>query len=176
MTENLKIWLEIGSNFITIIAFIVILFTYKALIISKKQLNLETITRCIDYYRNHFLGINIQSTDLYELKSYLDFVNEEMFYIENEYIAEKVAIEWLDGMIDVLPIFKDDIVLNDNYCNKVIYKKELLNPNPRIKRAFTLNREYNFTLVYSQNIDNYEDKKKIREKLIKEVLKNLRKL
>ena len=172
MFENLKAWVDLLSSIATIAAVVVIFFAFRAYIISKKQLNLDAISRCIDYYRDNFVeGVNNKTTDIILLKKYLDFVNEELFYFENDYIINNVAYEWLDGMIDILPIFKNEIVLNEKYCNHNI--KELLKPNPRVKKAFTVCSDYDFDMLYSE--ENMKDRKKMREKLFKEILKILKK-
>ena len=164
--ENLKFWVELLSNIATIAAVFVIFFAYRAYKISKKHLTLKAITRCIDNYREHFVEID------YKTKAYLDFVNEELFYFEKDYIIDKVIIfEWLDGMIDVLPIFRNGNVLNENYCNKII--KDLLKPHPRIIKAFTVIGNYKFDIIYSSATDS-KDRKEMRNKLFEEILKNLK--
>jgi len=175
MVEYIKPWFDLLSELATILATLFIILAYRAYKISKKQLNLGTITRCIDYYRVHFVEIDTLTTNLKKMKSYLDFVNEELFYFENGYIINTVIYEWLDSMIDVLPIFNGKSVLNENNCNKIIIEQNLLKPNPRIKKAFTIVSEYNFDIIYSEQIINEKERKEMREKLFKEILKNLKK-
>ena len=167
-------WMEVTSvisNIATAIGVIVILFAFYTYSVDKKHLNLNTITRCIDIYRNKYLSIQPDNIEL--IKSYLDFVNEELFYFENNYLPKAIADEFIDGMIDIVPLFNkyQEIINKGNgeYYNSII-NDDLLSPYPRIKSAFTFKDNYEMTKIFS------EDKKirdKARKKMISETLKNL---
>jgi len=105
------------------------------------------------------------------LKKYVDFVNEEMFYIENDYIPEAVKKEWVDGMIDFLPLYDKygGQLLNENNCIRSMHSYNLFSSFTRVKTACTVNY-FKEDEIYSgdRNIRN-----KKRSKLIKEIIKNL---
>lgn len=48
---------------------------------------------------------------------YIEFVNEEFFYLENDYLPLQVGIEWIDGMIDYLPFFYEKQFIQSKKLN-----------------------------------------------------------
>ena len=72
---------------------------------------------------------------------YIDLVNEELFYFQNGFLPRVVAEEWLDGMIDMIPIYDPyGNVLNLGYCIPIIHQRKLLDQYRfrRVRRAFTI--------------------------------------
>jgi hypothetical protein len=67
--------------------------------INRKQLHLATLNRCIDVFRN-MSGMRSLQSSATDVHNYIDFVNEELFYIQHKYLPKVVALEWLDGMLD----------------------------------------------------------------------------
>lgn len=143
---------------------------------SKKQLNFSVLVRCITIFNDKFINIQ-KEKDLNTIKSYIDFVNEELFYFESKYIPKKVALEWIDGMIEIIPIYDtDNSIINTSNCNIIIHEKNILYSFQRIKNAFKIKKEYNFELIYSnyETESNYTKRKKERKKLLKEIYKNIK--
>jgi hypothetical protein len=144
--------------------------------LSKKQLNFSVLVRCITIFNDKFINIQ-KEKDLNTIKSYIDFVNEELFYFESKYIPKKVALEWIDGMIEIIPIYDtDNSIINTSNCNIIIHEKNILYSFQRIKNAFKIKKEYNFELIYSnyETESNYTKRKKERKKLLKEIYKNIK--
>jgi len=138
--DTLK-WLHsttIVSNIATLIGVIVVIFAFYSFTIERKHLNLNTITRCIDLFRREYLNLDPENIEL--VKSYFDFVNEELFYFENNYLPKSIADEWIDGMIDFVPLFnKNGEVINNGHGDyyHIAIENKLLATYPRIKQAFT---------------------------------------
>ena len=153
-----------------------ILFAGAQIIINRKQLHLSTITKCIDSFRA-LGGIKRDTTDLEIIKEYVDIVNEELFYFQHKYIPKEVSKEWIDGMIDYLPITNTKFdILNQEHCIEYLAnnRKDFLRDYPRIQNAFEVRGKYNFRLIYS--VDEKERLMRVeeRKKLITEILKNIK--
>ena len=98
--KSYKDLLEFISYIFTSLSLIGILVAY---IFSKKQIHFTVMQKCISDFRE--ISRQKGSFDKEILSQYFELVNEEFFYTENNYLPIKVAIEWVDGMIDYLPFF-----------------------------------------------------------------------
>ena len=128
--EDMKDLLEVGSFIATIIGGIAILAAVRSYSISRKQLNFTALESCIKRYRDQFLDLDRHAPKSQVLR-YIDLVNEELFYFEHNYLPVDVAEEWIDGMIEHLPIFDPTgKVLNPDHCIPVIVEAGLLDPIP----------------------------------------------
>ncbi len=111
------------------------------------------------------------------MKAYVDFVNEELFYFEQKYIPKDVAYEWIDGMINYMPIFNQaKQILNPNNSITKIHELNLLKDFQRVRKAFVVKQQYNFDLIYGEADDEatYLKRRDERERLAKEIYGNLR--
>jgi len=170
--------LEDFANIATIaggLAIAVGVISYK---LNKKQFNFSVLVRCITHFSENFASISNTTADK-DLKAYVDFVNEELFYFEKNYIPKDVALEWIDGMIDYMPIYSQGKkkVLNPEQSIKKIDDLKILQSFQRVKKAFTVNEKYDFDKIYGANdTDNgYLKRRKERERLAKEIYGNLNK-
>jgi hypothetical protein len=139
------------------------------LIINRKQLYLATIIKCVDDFR----GLE-NFSDLKTISKYLELTNVELFYFKQGYLPKDVAIEWLDGMIEYIPIRnqKNEVL---NHKSNTVFKVEgfetLLQKYPRIQNAFRVSGKYDFSVIY--NVDESVDKRmKERRRLIEEIIAN----
>ena len=169
---------ELLSNAVTIIGVILLIIGVYTYNLTKKQLNFAVLNRCIEAFQTKFYSID-ENSDLDLLRKYVDFVNEEMFYFEQNYIPKDVALEWIDGMIDYMPIcdIKKQLKNTQIPIAAKIHGAELLNSFQRVKKAFIVeNKNYKFDLIYSAYKDNkqFEARKKQREELAKEIYGNLK--
>ena len=172
--EHYKDLLEVLSFIATIIAGIAILFAVKSYSISRKQLNFAALESCIKRYRDHFLDLNHESPENQVLR-YVDLVNEELFYFQHRYLPFDVAEEWIDGMIEHLPIYdKSGIVLNSGYFIPIIHTQKMLDQYRfrRVKNTFTISTSIEMDAVYGDGRIPIQIKE--REKLVKAILKNLK--
>ena len=168
--------IEILNLIISAIMAFAIVFAGIQININRKQLYLSTITKCVSDFRN--LGeINRQTTDSLIINRYIDLTNEELFYFQHNYIPKIIMKEWIDGMIDFIPITnKKGQILNKKYCIEFIAdQRSIIFQNfPRIQNAFEINKTFNVELIYSTEEEKRIDKVKERERLIKEILIKIR--
>lgn len=169
---------ELISYAVTTLGAIALIYGIFSYNLNKKQLNFAVLDRCIGDFQEKYSSIS-QTTKLEELRKYVDFVNEELFYFEQNYIPKAVAYEWIDGIIDILPIYDGDSpqkVLNPEKAIKKIIENNLLHGYQRVRNAFTIKRkeDYNFPLIYSEDEGDYDNRRKERERLVKEIYGNLR--
>ena len=128
ITELLP-YTQLISNIATIIAVIIVVFTFRTYIVNLKKMNFDVVARCVDIYRDKFINLTKDSSDEERIKRYLDLINEELFYYEQNYLPEIVALEWMDGIIDLIPIIQNDNIINKKSCIQLIHKNKLLYVN-----------------------------------------------
>lgn len=174
--DNLKDLLEVISFIATVIGGIAILFAVRDYSTNRKQLNLSALESCITRFRENFIHLNHQSPEPLVVE-YIDLVNEELFYFQNRYLPKAVAREWIDGMIDAIPIY-DPIgnVLNQGYCIPLIYQRKLLDQYRfrRVRRAFTIRSQIDAEVIYGDG--NAERREKARRAVVHEIIRNLYRL
>jgi hypothetical protein len=49
-------------------------------------------------------GIDLTADQQGVVRQYLDLCNEELFYFQNRYLPTEVEVEWLDGMLEFIPL------------------------------------------------------------------------
>jgi hypothetical protein len=146
------------------------------LLINQKQLHLDTIKRCIDEFRNLTSPTNINYSDA-DATRYIDLVNEELFYFQHNYIPRVVAYEWIDGMLDYIPLFdKTGNILNKGYCvPRLALKPEIFFKDyPRIKHTFTILDDYDFETIYAQTLEKKDLRLIARKNLVESIYHNLK--
>jgi hypothetical protein len=164
-------WFELFYYTFAILTFMVAFYTFN---VYRQQLYGAIISRCIDIYRKDFFDLSSSSNEK-KCLDYIDFVNEELFYYQNSYISKKVANEWVDGMIEFLPIHYKDKIVNESNCLHQIKKLHLLQKYPRVMKSFTICKVYNYEEIYSKNPKSSIAKLAERKKLINEILSNIKK-
>ena len=168
--------MEIWQNITDTITSLGLLVAISVYIVYRKQLNLSAITKCIDEFRK-LDDLNKTMSGGKTINRYIDLVNEELFYFQHKYIPKEVAKEWIDGMIDYVPITNKKMqILNQENCIDyfAMNRNELLKNFPRIQNAFEVNSNYDYTLIYSKDEKQRIQRVKQREKLIAEILKNIK--
>lgn len=174
--ENWVLISQLISNLFTIAGGAAIVYAVRSYKVTQKQLNFAVLDRCISIFHERYLYIS-NETDKMTLKSYVDFVNEELFYFEMDYIPKDVALEWIDGMINYLPIYNQtNEILNPNNSVTKIDELNLFKDFQRVRKAFIVKNKYNFELIYSDSRTDkaYLDRKNERERLAKEIYNNLK--
>jgi hypothetical protein len=155
-------------NIVGILANVIIALTIPTYLLTKKQLNASIMSKCIEEFRLKYIGLNEES-DIAVIKGYIDLVNEELFYTEKKYLEYEVAFEWVDGMIDNMPVYYKNKNKNDSStCLKIIDEQRLLTGYPRVLKAFTINTNLDFEQIFSSKANKTE-----RKKLITIILKNV---
>jgi hypothetical protein len=93
------------SNLATIVGIAALVYTYRDTILGKKALNLDVMVYCINRFTALVSELNNPKISEDALKSYIELTNEELFYISKKYLADEVALEWIDGMIEFIPLY-----------------------------------------------------------------------
>ena len=78
---------------------------------------------------------------------YIDLTNEELFYFQHHYIPKEISKEWIDGMIDFIPITnKSGNILNKDHVINYFteHRIELLKNFPRIQNALKIQKNLIF--------------------------------
>ncbi|MBS1640668.1 MAG: hypothetical protein JSR12_11495 [Bacteroidetes bacterium] len=168
---ELKDWASVAQ----ILTAISLIYGAVQITINRKQLFSNTISRCLNEFQK--INISVDCIDTLTIKKYIDLVGEELFYFQNHYIPKNVAKEWLDGMLDFLPITDSkEVVLNKDHC--IIYlgenRSQLLKNYPRIKSAFTLSNEYDIELMYDDSLKSADLRLQIRKNIVEEIYENVR--
>jgi hypothetical protein len=166
--------IELVLSAITALA---IVFAAIQIKINRKQLYLSTITKCIADFRK--LGIlNKDTKKLKIIDNYVDLTNEELFYIQHKYIPKTVAKEWIDGMIDFIPIInkKGEVLNSQSALKRLVDDRKLVAQRfPRIENAFKIAHKYNFELIYATEENMGLKRTRERQRLIDEIMANIRK-
>ncbi len=166
---------EFVSYIVTSFSLAAIYFTYFH---SKKQMHFATIEKCINDYRLLYDKYDDKYVNLKFLREYLDLVNEELFYIENDYLPKAVAEEWIDGMIDYLPFINIKNFVTSNKFPQLDTEENTENAlfsYPRIYKFISLKTEIDFEKIFlpTNSKENIAIRNLERIKLIEELLKNL---
>lgn len=174
--ESFKEWVGIIANIATIFGVIAIVYAFFAFKTGRQQFHFSVLDRCIGVFQDNFIHLDKQ-TEGAIISKYIDFVNEQLFYFEKGYAPPEVIDEWIDGMIDYLPLFNQkNEVINSAYCLPQFLTLRLLKRYPRIGMAFKLKGNYNFDIIYSpfeSSESILENRKTERRRLIKEIRRNL---
>lgn len=176
--NQIKDFAELFSYVITSFSLIAIWITYA---ISKKQIHFSAMEKCIYDFRTllkEFKESKPENLNSH-IEQYIDLINEEFFYFENNYLPKEVAIEWIDGMIDFLPFynFKNEFIKSKKW--ETLEEKntiELIKNYPRVSRAIKIKNIINFdnVMIYDNTIENKALQKRERDKLIFEIISNLK--
>lgn len=163
-------YIELSYHIFAIAGLISIVWTFFTLVVYRKQLYHSTLSRCIDIYRKDFTDLATQPT-IENCNKYIDFVNEELFYMQNGFIPNDVSREWLYGIIIHFPVFINGVNGNPSNVSKVISDNNLLASFPRLVHSFTLKKKHNIAVIF-----NPESREITKEKrgMINEILKNVK--
>lgn len=173
--NDVKDLIEVVSFVATVIGGIAILFAVRDYSINRKQLNLSVMESTIDRFRTHFIHLGHNSPESLVIE-YIDLVNEELFYFQNGFLPKVVAEEWIDGMIDMIPIYDPyGNVLNLGYCIPIIHQRKLLDQYRfrRVRKAFTVKQQVDLETVYGDG--DFKSREKARKQVVLEIFWNLSK-
>lgn len=173
MDIGFETWKDIIEIATQILGFFAIIFTVRSFWTAKKQNYFTVVNNCINKFQENF--VQHEKFDENKKLKYLDFVNEQLFYMENDYLPLMISIEWIDGMLDYLPVhyYNEQIFTNPNSRFSDPIEKETLVLYPRIKHIFTTSKQYKGTdLTKAEN--HLERKELLEEILIKVYGKKIR--
>ncbi len=143
---------------------------------NQKQLHLATLNRCINEFRN-YAGILKDNEDTVALSKYVDLVNEELFYMKYDYLPKEVAYEWIDGMIDFIPITnKNEEVLNPDNCLLLLKnnRNEYFKNYPRLKVSFIIRGSHDFVTAFTEEAEKQTLRAMTRKMIVEEIYNNIK--
>lgn len=167
---------EICSLTLSGFTVLTLFFAVRQIKINRQQLYLATITKCIQDFRT-MGNIDKDTKDEGVLWKYIDLVSEEMFYFQHDYIPTNVSLEWIDGMLDYLPVSdQNGMVLNSDHCIELLAIKidTFFIRFPRIRRSFQIEGTYNFQVIYSSSKEKIRDRIIERARIGREILSNVK--
>lgn len=142
MNELLN-WTQLIANVATALGIIGFAFFYFTHQQNQRQFMFTVMLSCIERFQRLFPIIRDDSEDLERVKKYIDLTNEEFFYFQRKYVPREVMIEWMDSIIEMVPIYSDgsDQPINvDSRLIRLVHENRLLDGYPRLKNAFSLKK------------------------------------
>jgi hypothetical protein len=99
----MKDLLEMVADVVTIIGIISFLFAYWSWKHDRNTFHHSVITSCTSRFQELIDSLSDPQIPIGKARQYLELCNEEVFYFENSYLPQPVIIEWLDGMLSIIP-------------------------------------------------------------------------
>jgi hypothetical protein len=168
------------AEFVSYIVIIISLFgLWVSYLLSKRQIHFSVMEKCIRDFRD-FEKSASKLSELNRAKQYIELINEEFFYLENNYLPVVVSIEWIDGMIDYLPFILGNgkfIKSNDlKELDSIEKTNKLLKNYPRVRKVIQINTSINFEWIHLAVDDESKRqlRQKERDKLIFSMITNLK--
>ena len=125
---------------------LIILVAAAAYLVHRRQLNFNMIMNCNQRFQEIFVDLEDDNPQGQHAKRrYVDLCNEQLFYFKNGYLPREVFEEWLESMIDYLPLF-DSVTGRMRPDYPGVVDPGLLEGYPTIKRIFVLDGPYDLTL------------------------------
>lgn len=116
---NMKEFFEWLNLIIPTLTFLATIVGFITIYQARKSLFQSTMGKLISDFRA-LIDENARIKSENRLK-YLDLINEQTFYFRHGYIPFDVAIEWLDGMLEYLPMIQKNKIMN-LHCDTVVCK------------------------------------------------------
>lgn len=153
---------------------------------SKKKFKQEVTMNCIDRYREIFKAGHAVNAE--NVHSYLGFINEELFYFQKKLVYKKLREEWLQNMINTLPILyeKDGEykVLNQKLLKvtrSFFHDSENWNyllPYPTIRKTILIDiedihTEFKVSTELAEAYKNMEHNSVLKKQIVRKMIKKL---
>lgn len=163
-------YFELSYYICAIVGLLSFIWGFYAFVIYRKQLHSNTLSRCIDIFRRDFTELAEKPT-IENCTKYVDFVNEELFYMQHGFVPNDIAREWLYGIIIHFPVFVNGENGNPSNVSKVIVGNDLLSSFPRLVHAFTLKGVHNLADIYNSEAKEISLAKR---NMVNEILENIK--
>lgn len=134
-------WSSILANIVTALGILSFIGLYLAHRQTQSQFRFTVMLSCIDRFQQLVPIIRNDENDTTRLKKYIDLTNEEFFYFQRNYIPKEVMIEWMDTIVEYLPIYTRNSSAPINYSTwivKLIHDENLVKGYPRLLHALTI--------------------------------------
>lgn len=127
--------------------------------LSRKSLNHAVMISCISRFQEILDVLERQPLPSVR-RRYLDLCNEEMFYFQHRYLRREVALEWIDGMMSVLPLLDEEGQPIEGDADGETWAG-LMRGFPRLVNAFSAERHGHMT--------DPEDRRRTARKILSRV-------
>ncbi len=121
-----------------------LLFAAGTYLTHRNQLNFDVIMNCNERFQGIMVdleNVNPKEGDkskvLRAKKRYVDLCNEQIFYFRNGYLPREVIEEWLESMVDYLPLFEGATGEARTDCPGLV-EPELMEGYPTLRKVFAV--------------------------------------
>jgi hypothetical protein len=141
---NIKEWIELIAVMVGASSIFFVAVSYRQ---ANKKFRFDVMVSCIERFQIIFPDLVSGDKDKKNraLIQYIDLCNEELFYFKHKYVPDEVVLEWLDGMISILPLYNAEGELIATGMYPEIEEMGLLRNTPRIRKAFRLPKMYDLS-------------------------------
>jgi hypothetical protein len=168
---DLKIIVDLAN----IIVAMGVLIAITQISINRKQLHFATIERCITEFRRFESNkVPIENSDLIR---YIDLINEELFYFQHDYLPKTIAYEWIDGMLDFVPIIDNNgNILNPKSCisELAVKRNHFFRNYPRLKDSFIVRQRIKFEDAFNEDESKQDIRISTRKAIVEEIYRNVK--
>jgi hypothetical protein len=108
-------------------------------LIHRNQLSFAVVANCNERFQDLLIDLEGEDTRKREpaKRRYVDLCNEQLFYFSRGHLPREVFEEWLESMVDYLPLFDEVTGEVHPDCRGVI-DPELLEGYPTLKGVFVV--------------------------------------
>lgn len=167
--------IDLIATIITILGISTFLVMYFSYMRSIKVLNFNIITSCNSRFNELVDDLYIKPLNQKLIRQYIDLCHEQLFYYKKGYFKEEEIIkEWIDGMIDFLPIYSQGQCVNSEFSThaKYIDSNHFLDNYSKLKKYFTIGDKFPIEKYYQE--ENVERKTKMKDKLVNVIMENIK--
>jgi hypothetical protein len=91
---------------------------------------------CIQRFQELLPSLDSDKVAERDILRYLDLCNEELFYFQQRYLRNEVALEWIDGMVRFLPLLNETTKSPWDGQTYLADSDKLIEKFPRVQHAF----------------------------------------
>lgn len=130
------------QTIVAVIGIIAIVIGVIGYFLSKNQFGFNVTVRCVEKFQKILPELETldKKTPHHKeriLRQYIDLCEEELFYFKKRYLPREIIEEWIEGMLNYLPLYDGHgNLLNENCKLRDIDKSPLLSGYPRIRDCF----------------------------------------
>ncbi len=108
-----------------------------AYLLSRKGLQFDVMISCIGRFQDLLPRLAGAEAAEHDVRRYLDLCNEELFYFQHSYLSKEVALEWIDGMVGLLPLLNEATKSPWDGQPYLETSDKLIHQFPRVEHAFS---------------------------------------
>lgn len=134
----------------TVVGALSLVVATTAYLLSRKNLNFSVMLACIERFQALLPALRSVETTEEDTLRYIDLCNEELFYIQHRYIHDEVALEWIEGMAEFLPVFDQRTREPWSEHQRLEAAGEIAKRFPRLLNALTTDEAPDISTARSQ--------------------------